>query len=258
MPRLEHGEGRIVVARKATHVHGVGDDEALEAELMTQHVEHDGRRERGRTLRDGVECRCGEVPDHHAADTLGDESAEGHEVDLFELVECARDGCELVVAVERGAAVAGEVLGHGENAAFVEPARERRRVARDAVRVVAEGTRGDDRVRGRGVHVDNRRKDDVDAHLTRFNRGEQPRFACRVDVSTGRDRHGWRQRRALLDVLTAATLEIAGDEHVCRCAQLQRGDQRLDTLHVLAEDDDAARREALDERHEFVETRDPA
>jgi hypothetical protein len=123
------------------------------------------------------------------------------------------------------------------------------------VRVVAEGARRDDRVRGRGVHVGHGREDHVDARGPGLEAREQARVVGGRRLGAGRDGHRRRQRGRLAHLLAGATLEVGGHEQVAPRPQPQRRDQPVDPLDALAEDDRAARRVALDERDERLDRR---
>ena len=69
--------------KDAVHVHRVGDEQALEAELLAQQAGHDRRIER-RGDRCGVERGNETVKRHHALDAGCDRRAERHELHAVE------------------------------------------------------------------------------------------------------------------------------------------------------------------------------
>jgi hypothetical protein len=119
--RLQDVDRTLGVAAEAAHVERVGDHEAAVAQPVAQQLEHHRGRARRRAAGHRVEGRHLEVPDHDPAHVLGDERAEGHEVDRVQLLAAGRDAGQLVVAVLHRAPVPGEVLGHRKHAAVAQP-----------------------------------------------------------------------------------------------------------------------------------------
>ena len=99
------------------------------------------------------------------------------------------------VRVDVGVAVPGKVLRRRELAAVLRAANEERRESRDALRILAERSRVDDRVRRIVVHVDDRREVDVNADRSPLLR-DRATDVVRVRVARRRgDRHRRREHR---------------------------------------------------------------
>ena len=98
------------------------------------------------------------------ADVRGDGAHEGHQVDTVQAR--AREGQhrQAHVRVDGRATVAGEVLGHGHDAAALHALDVGRAETRHQRRVGAVGAIADDRVVGVGEHVEHRREVHVEAH----------------------------------------------------------------------------------------------
>ena len=94
-----------------------GGDEGLVAELVPQDVGHDGGGKIGGRVAAG-HVRVGQVRDHDERDApfLRDDRLEGDQVAAFQLIQRFFHDGRAVVIVDRGAAVAGEVLEAGDDA----------------------------------------------------------------------------------------------------------------------------------------------
>ena len=115
--------------RDRLHVEGVGDDHAVEAEVVAQQAEQD-RAQGGRL---GVVRREDDVRGHHAPHAGLDDRPERRQVALAEHLDRVGDGRQREVGVGAGRAVTREVLGAGGDPRALEAGDERRAVAGDEV-----------------------------------------------------------------------------------------------------------------------------
>ena len=126
----------------------VGDDDVLVAELVPQDVGHDGGGKIGGRVAAG-HVRVGQVRDHDERDApfLRDDRLEGDQVAAFQLIQRFFHDGRAVVIVDRGAAVAGEVLEAGDNPIVLKAAQRHGDHGRAKLRVRAEGAAADHVVR---------------------------------------------------------------------------------------------------------------
>jgi hypothetical protein len=116
----QHGpEGRLVageVVDDPPHLQGVGHDQAVETHLPAQQARQDRGRQRGRQPRRRIQGRHGEMGDHHGHHPGFDGPAKGGELDPLQPLAVGRDDREDAVRIQVRVAVAGEVLGRGDQA----------------------------------------------------------------------------------------------------------------------------------------------
>ena len=146
---------------------------------------------------------------HDHGDSAGDERAEGRQLNLVQPLEVVLHHRQVEVAVEQRVAMAGEVLGAGDDASLEEPCSERAGKLRDHMRVLREGTVADDRVLRVGpdvgiggvVEVETERLELRAENLADAHR--KSRIACLADLQHGRD-----AGQRLLQALHPATLLV--------------------------------------------------
>ncbi len=151
------------------HVHGVGDDETVEAHLAAQDllVEGGGQR-RGTAAR--VEAGHRDVAHHDRVHPGSDRRPEGRPLHELEAAAVAVDQGQVLVAVDGGVAVPREVLGRGHQPAAARTHDEGGAEPPDHLRVLAEGADVDHRVVGVVVDIHHRREGPVDAQRPAFPR----------------------------------------------------------------------------------------
>jgi hypothetical protein len=222
------------------HLHGIGHDEAVEAELGAEQV--GGHRSGQRRRRVGrVEGGDRDVPRHHRVDSRRHRAAEGQQLHGVEARAVGGDGDELHVAVERCVAVPREMLGRGEQAAFACATDKGGDEAADHGRVLAVRADVDDGVAGVVVDVDDRGEAPVDAERStlagRHHAGEvRVRFRSR-----GPDRHRvGNGHDAAADAERHAALHVGGDDQRHRRRILESVQQRRERLDLGLERDHAA------------------
>lgn len=111
----------------------------------------------------GVQRGQQDVGAHHGPGAGGDGGAERHQFARLEGGKTGGDTRQIVVRVDGGVAVAGEVLGAGGDAGGLEALDVGGGVPGDQLRIGAEGADADDRVGGVGVDVGGGGPVEVDA-----------------------------------------------------------------------------------------------
>ena len=175
------------VAGDGVHLEAIGEDEALEAELLLQEAGDDGtaHRCRHRLLLEGGEE---DVAAHHRLYPVSNRGLEGGEV-LLEVGAVPRYRRQGDMAVEVGIAVAGEVLGRGHHAPLLQALDHLRCVGDDRLGPIAVGAYPDDRVVGVRVHIDRGGEVDGDPHCPQFGCGEEACTVCVLRRAAGGNRH---------------------------------------------------------------------
>ena len=142
------GPGRT----NAGHFQGVGDDQPIEAQLVTKKIVRYSWGERRRCSRriDGRQSHMGR---HDRVDTGLDRGSEGHQFDGLQPLAVDSDHGALVVAVGRGIAMTREVFGRGQHAALSRALDIGSDHARHELGVLTIGTNVDDRIGGIVVDV---------------------------------------------------------------------------------------------------------
>ena len=162
-----------VLVAHALHGQGVGDDDALVAELPAQDAGQDRLAQRGRVA-GRVQRRDHQVPAHDHVGAGPDGRAERWGVCLLPLRAGVRDDRYAGVAVGGRVAVAGEVLRRGDDPRVLLVAVDLRvHHRRDQCRVGGEGAGADHRVERVDVDVGVRRVVDVDAHRLELPAGDR-------------------------------------------------------------------------------------
>ncbi len=110
--------GEAVVADDGAHVEVVADDDAVVAPLVAQEALDDFLGKRGGKAA-VVELGIVGVADHHGIE-LGREGAEGFPLGFLELRASAGDDGQLVMRIDRGVGVAGEMLAATEHALLAQ------------------------------------------------------------------------------------------------------------------------------------------
>ena len=106
-------------AGNAVHIHCVGDDDALEAELILQQTGADVVGKSGDTVGIGLKRRHEEMADHHCIDACGDGSTEGRQLNLIEALAGGIDAGERKMRIRVGISVAGKMLCGGHAVSIV-------------------------------------------------------------------------------------------------------------------------------------------
>ena len=172
--RLYGGLACGIVVGDGGHGLRVGDDDVLVAELVPQDVGHDGGGEIGGRVAAGY-VRVGQVRDHDERDApfLRDDRLEGDQVAAFQLTERFFHDGRAVVIVDRGAAVAGEVLEAGDDALCPQTLDDDARERRAQLRIRAERAAADHAVNA-GDDVAVRREIQIEAEAGQIGRERLP------------------------------------------------------------------------------------
>ena len=156
------GLGIGVLQGDGPHLHRVGDDDVLVAQLAAQFVLQDEGRHGGGDV-GARHVGRGDVGRHNQLRAPLDAGLEGNHLARQHLVPRLQALGVAVVRVGLGVAVAGEVLDAARDAGIFQPLQIARDHRRGHLRVVAEGTGADDDVLRVGVHVGHGGKVDVEA-----------------------------------------------------------------------------------------------
>ncbi len=229
-----------IAVRDRVHVHAVGDDHAVVAELLAQHAGEDRMRHGGRI--DGVQRRIDDVGRHHGR-CVGRSNPERGEFELFEVGARFVDVRQVAVRIDMRVAMAGEVLdaaGHAFALAAFHPGQ---RNARRLLGIGAERALGNHRVARVVVQVQHRREVPVEAqraHRARHGCADLARqvriIGCAERHRAGRGRHPGRTH-------DGAAFLVKGDQRLRpdRITQRAREAGQLRRVaHVLAEQAGAA------------------
>jgi hypothetical protein len=241
-PGLEAPHRRLALAPGAAHaVHeeGVRHHEAVVAQFASEEVAQDGRGEGGGRVGRQVRRERGvrHVGGHHETHPDLHGAGEGHEVPL-QFRAGRVHAREVVVAVGEGAAVAGEVLGAGEDAAALAALDPGGREARHEFRVVAEAARSDDGVARLVVEVEHGREGGVDADLPALDGGRPPEGEGRGLVAERAEGHGRREAETALDLLADAALHVAHHEDRPRRRLAEPLEEAGRDVEIPAEEED--------------------
>jgi hypothetical protein len=217
----------------ALHVERIRDHKAGEAELLPQQAAEDPRAHRGR---DVVELRDANVCAHDRVHARVDRGPERQQ----RRVEVACHRRQLVVRVELGVAVAGEVLRTRRDADGLHPAHEGRDVPRHELRLGAERADPDHRVPRVRVHVGDRREVEVHANRGEVGADRRAHLLRERDVVHHAEREVPRIRAAaiVLEPRHVAALLVDHDEQAAQLGR-QRG-HLLRARNVTREEHDAA------------------
>ncbi len=240
-------EGRLGAgperAPKRAHREVVGHQQTVEADRAADHpLDHRGGLRRGPLRVDGPEDHVGA----HRHRQVG-ERPEGHEILCLQRGEIGLDNRQAVVAVAGRAAVAGNVLHHGQHAAGHQPVGHRAADLGHRRRRGAVGAVADDVVGAGYRNVEHRRAIDVDADILEVVRhqpgaepGERGRRPVEARVGPAR-RVGRPVRRA--HPLHPAALLVDQDRRVGPADRVaERGGQRAHLVgraDVALEQDEA-------------------
>ena len=178
---LQSKDGSFLLPDRAAdraHLQGVGDDDAVEAELAPEEIRDHRTAEGARRL---VEPGHANVGGHHRAHSGAHGRAKRQQHRGHRLV-VALDRRELEMRVLLGVAVPREVLRAGRDSGALEPTHERGHVAGDELRVAPERADADDRVVGIRVHVRDRGEIEVDARGGQFGADGGCDVARELDV----------------------------------------------------------------------------
>ena len=184
---------------------------------------------------------------HDAHDPAFDGGLEGDEFERVEPRAVVRKDGEAEVGVRGGVAVAGEVLGRGDNAARLRPLHERADHLGHELGPLAVGADVDDGVLRVVVDVRDGGEDLVHADGPRLLGGEVTGGVGELRVARGAEGHRPRQRRRPLDPHPRPPLHVLRDEQRPPRPALEvvRQDGLLGRLAL--EEDHPADAEALDE-----------
>ena len=219
------------------HLECVRDDEPSEPELAAQDVVEDLPAHRGGRV---AERPYDDVRGHDRLHARGDGRAERLECDFLDRL----DHRKREVRVDRGVAVAGEVLGARRDTRTLQPADEGADVSGDELSVRAERANPDDRVERVRVHVRDGREVEVDPGSSELRAHGRPDALGQVDVVHDAERAVPRVRASGrgLEPRHVATLLVDRDQQVVALgAQVVRQRaQLLGALDVPCVQDDAA------------------
>src|SRR5205085_7328381 len=176
--------------RQAAHVERVCNDDAIEAEIVTQQFINYLRRERAgqrRVFDDDLfvsvstslpvlawrdrgrlDLRQTDVPRHDRADACGNRRAEWYEFNRVEPRARHVDDGQAAMRVNGRVAMTGKMFGSGDDARALRALDEGCAHRGDCLRVFAVRAHVDDRVRGVVVDINHRREDLRDAERTRL------------------------------------------------------------------------------------------
>ena len=133
------------------------------------------------------------------------------------------DSCDAKVRVRAGIAVTREVLGGGQHSVRSRPADVGGHQCSDLLRVGAERSRADDRIRRIGIHVGDGKQVPVHADRTAFLRRNAAEFfrirrLCRQPQKPWREERRWCQRDARegLPVQSLRQPEAGSFDSVCK------------------------------------------
>jgi hypothetical protein len=237
--RCSIGDGPC--AGDGVHVEGVGDDQAAEAETVT---EEPHRRGRERCRQPWVERLDHEVSQHDGLDPRVDGCAEGDEIHSFEPLPAEIDPWQVGVRIGVRGTVARKVLGAPQDARCGEALDVRGDMAGDVSGLGPEGAHADDGAVRRLGHVRDMGEIPVDTGRDELAADRRRGRAGDGGVTGGCQRQGAEVRGAVGVVQTrdiAALLVQAGQDvgphapqHVDEPPHLPRVD------HVAAEQADAA------------------
>ncbi len=244
------GDGGVferVVLLDGLHLHVVGDDDAVEADVVAEQVEcrfRQARRQPGRRLGERLEI---EVARHHHVDQTGrHQRAIGLE---FGRRPGLGDVDEALVAVLAARAVPGEMLQRGQHAAGAVAAHECAGIGRYRFGVAGEAPaqRADDRVVGVDVDVDDRAEIDVEVPAPQIPRQPRVNGGRLGDRVRGGDIVGRRplgEPDLLREPLDPAALLVDGDQHRRCAAGVENGlverHHRSAAAGVTPQEEDAA------------------
>ena len=195
---LDRPDGHLVVAvllPHALHRQRVGDDDAVVAEALTQQAGDDRLGERGGVAR-RVERGDDDVGGHDRVDALVDGRGERRLVDRLPLLAGVVDHGDAGVAVDRGVAVAREVLGRGGDASgprLLVAAHLRAHHVAHQAGVGREAADADHRVLRVDVHVGVGRVVGVDADRPQLAAGDVGSDPGVAGAAAGAEGHAPRQ-----------------------------------------------------------------
>ncbi len=199
-PRGERPDCRLrggVPCADRFHPDVVGEDHALEAELLLQQPGDDCRRQRSRTL--VVDRRNQEVRRHDARNADLDRLLERDQLHRIQAVRRMLDQRQFVMGIGAGVAVTGKMLATGGNAFGLECLDDDRSEPCDVLGRRGERAVADRRVAGIGEDVENRCEVERHAHGAKLG-GQRPGESCRERLITAAPErvHGrpHRERRA--------------------------------------------------------------
>ncbi len=211
------------------HLHPVGDDQPVEAEPALVGRGAQQAVQRCRAQGGGaaaVQGRQQDVGAHHGSGAGRDGGAERHEFTFLEGGQVGGDARQVVVGVDGGVAVAGEVLGAGGDAGGLQALDVGGGVPGDQLRVGAEGADTDDGVGRVGVDVGRGRPVEGDAAFGETAAEFPGDVAGQVGVVDGAEREvaGKGGTAAHLQAGDVAALLVDGDQDVLACAPQLRGE----------------------------------
>ncbi len=244
--------------RQALHGHGIGDDQALELELVAQqpgeHVVRYGGGQAG-----GLEGRDGDVRGHDGVHAVRDGGLERLQLRGVEALARHFQTRQAQVAIDIGIAVPGKMFGGDQDTIRRVGMRAFDKcgdVARYLLGIFAVGAQVDDRVQGIVVDVGHRREDPVNAQGASLAGGDHAFILHGGEIARRSERHAVRESRAAGDAHGSGSLEIGGHQ--------QRGPGQL--LHLVQEQghgmrlgvaDQAVLRGVVDDDAAHVQIGDP-
>ena len=196
------------------HVHGVGDDDVLELELIAQQAgEHQWRDGGGDILR--LDGGHGHVRGHDGVDSVRDGSLERLQLDRVHVIAVFVEQRQVHVAIDGGVAVAGEMLGGHQHAIVgigMRAVDERRDVARDGFGILSVGADVDDGIVGIVVDVGDGREDPLHSQSSGFACRGQPFVARRFQIAGRAVGHVVRKADRVGDAHGRGALKIPADQ----------------------------------------------
>ena len=196
----------------SAHVHRIGNNKALIAELIAQQIGEYVVRKRRRRVGVGLESRNVQMPRHDAVDLHGDGNSEGNKFKLIKASAIGANHRKIDVRVCSRVAVARKMFSRRQTSIFLHAANELAHKLRDALRIFAKGPRVDDRISGIIVYIRVWRIDPVNSDGACL---ECRDLAHRVGVfwiATGGNCHCRWKRGALIQPHCRAALEIRADQ----------------------------------------------
>lgn len=158
--------GRIAVGYRP-HAEVVGEDEAVEAELVTQQIPHNRAGQAGRCL--AIERGHQHVRDHDRRHLFGDRRAKRRELDGAQPIGGMLDHGKVEMRVDARVAMAGEVLAARRDAVRLERPNDDRAQPRHLLRTLTERAVADHGILGIGMNVEDRRKIEGDPDGPQFD-----------------------------------------------------------------------------------------
>ena len=200
-----------VLGRDRAHLHAIGDNDPLKAHASAQQICGNGARV-GR--RDDLRFKAGhgDMRHHHHADLRVTCRLKRRQFHRVYFRQFTGDDGQRSVAVGAGVAMAGEVLGGGNEPMVLSAANERGPKFGHDLRIIAVGTEIDDGIFRIVVHVHHRGVRHMDAHGPGLDGRNAALLIGVVLIKSGRYAHVAGKLRRPGDELSHTTLVVGGDQ----------------------------------------------